>query len=98
MRTSSLDVFQVDQERKGFPLNAVKEACEINRNRQDAPSHSKVLSECAAGARFGITAEEEVEKPAVVHESGEYLYAADRPTHAVSNRRGRLFPRSKESS
>ena len=46
------------------PLDAVKEACAINRDRQDAPSHSKILSECTAGAKFRITAREEVEKPA----------------------------------
>lgn len=44
------------------PLGAVKEACEINRNRQNAPSYSQALSECTAGAQFRITAREEIEK------------------------------------
>jgi hypothetical protein len=49
---------------KWVPLDVVKEACEINRSREDAPSYSKILSECTAGAQFRITAREEVEKPA----------------------------------
>lgn len=47
------------------PLDVIKEVCEINRNLPDAPSYSKVLSECTSGAQFRITAREEVEKPAV---------------------------------
>ena len=54
------------------PLGAVKEACEINRNRQDAPSYSKALSECTAGAQFRITAREEKERPAA-QVSGEVM-------------------------
>lgn len=45
------------------PLNVVIEACEINRNNQEAPSYSKILSECTTGASFGIVVEQEIEKP-----------------------------------
>ncbi len=45
------------------PLNVVKEACEINRNRQGSPSYSRILSECTADAQFKILARLEVGKP-----------------------------------
>jgi len=45
------------------PIGVIKEVCEINRNIPDAPSYSKVLSECTSGAQFRITAREEIEKP-----------------------------------
>ena len=45
-----------------IPMRVVGEACEINRKNQEAPPHCKTLSECASGARFRITAGEEVEK------------------------------------
>lgn len=69
------------------PLDVVKEACEINRSRQDVPSHFKVLSECTSGAQFRMTAGEQVEKPtpSVVREvsfpKGEILAEkSQRPT------------------
>ena len=52
-----------------IPLSVVREACEINRNRQDAPSYSKILSECTTGAQFKITAGEEAEKSAATVEA-----------------------------
>lgn len=44
------------------PLDVVKEACEINRRNSQAPSYSKILSECTSGAHFRISGEEETEK------------------------------------
>jgi len=52
-----------------IPLSVVKEACEVNRNRQDAPSYSKILSECTTGAQFKIAAREEAEKSAAPAEA-----------------------------
>jgi len=45
------------------PLNVVMEACDINRNNPEAPSYSKILSECTTGASFEIVVEQEIEKP-----------------------------------
>jgi len=45
-----------------IPLGVVREACEMNRSRQDIPSYSTVLSECTAGAQFKITVKEQVER------------------------------------
>jgi len=45
-----------------IPLDVVKEACEINRRNPQAPSYSKVLSECTSGAHFRIFGEKEIEK------------------------------------
>jgi hypothetical protein len=49
-----------------IPMRVVSEACEINCRNQEAPPHYKTLSECASGARFRITAGEEVEKQEAV--------------------------------
>lgn len=46
------------------PLNVITEACDINRKNPEAPSYSKILSECTVGASFEIMVEREVEKSA----------------------------------
>lgn len=45
------------------PVSVVKEACEINRKHPDAPSYSKILSECTSGAQLRIAAGGEIKRP-----------------------------------
>lgn len=44
------------------PVSVVREACEINRKHPEAPSYTKVLSECTSDAQFRIYAGETAEK------------------------------------
>lgn len=45
-----------------IPLDVVKEACAMNRESSDAPSYSKYLSDCTAGAQFRITSGETIKE------------------------------------
>jgi hypothetical protein len=47
------------------PLHIVKESCDINRKNPNAPSYSKILFECTAGASFKVIVEKEPKKPKV---------------------------------
>ena len=49
---------------KWVPIDVVREACDINGRNPKAPSHSRILSECTAGASFKIVVDEEANEPA----------------------------------
>jgi len=49
---------------KWVPMDVGREACDINGRNPKAPSYSRILSECTAGASFRIVVDKEANEPA----------------------------------